>query len=146
LELQSYWRATLDEIDQQIIAILKQDGRASYVDIAKKTKLSEGAVRKRISALIQSSDIKKFTIELGFKTGARAITLLSINPAYPTSKISQKLIKLSNVETVHEVTGQYDIVVTISASSITEVNHCIEEIRTVEGVSNTNTMIILREW
>ena len=136
----------MDEIDQQIIAILKQDGRASYVDIAKKTKLSEGAVRKRISALIQSSDIKKFTIELGFKTGARAITLLSINPAYPTSKISQKLIKLSNVETVHEVTGQYDIVVTISASSITEVNHCIEEIRTVEGVSNTNTMIILREW
>ena len=136
----------LDEIDQEIINILKQDGRASYVDIAKKTRLSEGAVRKRISALLQASDIKKFTIELGFKTGARAITLLSINPAYPTSKISQKLVKLSNVETVHEVTGQYDIVVTISASSITEVNRCIEEIRTVEGVSNTNTMIILREW
>ena len=83
----------MDEIDQEIIDILKQDGRASYVDIAKKTRLSEGAVRKRISALLQTGDIKKFTIELGFKTGARAITLLSINPAYPTSKISQKLHK-----------------------------------------------------
>ena len=47
----------MDEIDQQIIDILKHDGRASFVDIAKKTKLSEGAVRKRISALLQAGDI-----------------------------------------------------------------------------------------
>jgi DNA-binding Lrp family transcriptional regulator len=136
----------LDEIDQKIINILKEDGRAPYVEIGKKTGLSEGAVRKRIMALTQSGDVKKFTIELGFKTGAEAITLLSINPAYPTSKISQVLVKIPSVETVHEVTGQYDIVVMISAASITEVDRCIEEVRSVEGVSNTNTMIILRQW
>ncbi len=136
----------MDEIDQQIIAILKENGRAAYVDIGKKTGLSEGAVRKRITALIKSGDIKKFTIEAGFKTGAKAITLLSVNPAYPTSKISQELIKLPNVETVHEVTGQYDIAVVISASSVTEVNQCVEQVRGVEGVTNTNTMIILRQY
>ena len=136
----------MDEIDQEIINLLKEDGRAAYVDIGKKTELSEGAVRKRIAALIKSGDIKKFTIEPGFRTGARAITLVSVNPAYPTSKISQELIKIKSVEIVHEVTGQYDIVVIISASSITEVNHCVEEIRGVEGVSNTNTMIVLRQY
>jgi len=137
---------TLDEIDRKIISILKEDGRAAYVDIGRKIGLSEGAVRKRIGTLTKSGDIEKFTIQIGFKTGARAITLLSVNPAYPTSKVSQELIKIPSVETVHEVTGQYDIAVTISGSSITEVNHCVEEIRGVEGVSNTNTMIILRQW
>ncbi|MEM2840020.1 MAG: Lrp/AsnC family transcriptional regulator [Candidatus Bathyarchaeia archaeon] len=136
----------MDEIDYKIINILKNDGRAAYVDIGKRTGLSEGAVRKRISSLIKSGDIKKFTIQVGFKTGAKAITLLSVNPEYPTSEISQELVKISNVETVHEITGQYDIAVMISASSITEVNKCVEEIRRVRGVSNTNTMIILREW
>ncbi len=125
---------------------MKEDGRAAYVDIGKKTGLSEGAVRKRIYTLMQSGDIKRFTIETGFKTGAKAITLLSVSPAYPTSSISQELIKVQNIETVHEVTGQYDIVVMISGSNITEVNRCIEEIRGVKGVSNTNTMIILRQW
>ena len=141
-----YRRQALDEIDQRIISILKEDGRAAYVDIGKKTGLSEGAVRKRIYTLMQSGYIKRFTVETGFKTGARAITLLSVNPAFPTSTISQELVKISNVETVHEVTGQYDVVVIISASNITEVNRCIEEVRGIEGVSNTNTMIILLQW
>ncbi|MEM3017418.1 MAG: Lrp/AsnC family transcriptional regulator [Candidatus Bathyarchaeia archaeon] len=136
----------MDEIDQKIISILKENGRAAYVDIGKKTGLSERAVRKRIAALVQSGDIKKFTIETGFKTGAKAITLLSVNPAYPTSKISQELIKIPGVETVHEVTGQYDVAVMISASNVTEVNQCIEQVRGVEGVANTNTMIVLRQY
>jgi len=136
----------LDDIDQKIINILKEDGRAAYVDIGKKMGLSEGAVRKRIAGLRGSGDIKKFTVEVGFKSGARAITLLSVSPSHPTSKVSQELIKIPNIETVHEVTGQYDIAILISASNVTEVNHCVEEIRGIEGVSNTNTMIILRQW
>ena len=136
----------MDDKDQKIISLLKEDGRVAYVDIGKKTGLSEGAVRKRVSTLIQSGDIKRFTIETGFKTGARAIALLSIGPPYPTSSISQELVKVPNIEKVYEVTGQYDIAIMISASSITEVDRCIEEIRGVKGVSNTNTMIILRQW
>jgi DNA-binding Lrp family transcriptional regulator len=47
---------------------------------------------------------------------------------------------------VYEVTGQYDIAVFISGASITDVDHCLEEVRQVKGVMNTNTLIILREW
>jgi Lrp/AsnC family transcriptional regulator of lysine biosynthesis len=55
-------------------------------------------------------------------------------------------MKIPNVENVYEVTGQYDIVAVVSAMNIAEVNECIEKIRRVEGVTNTNTMIILRSW
>ena len=58
----------------------------------------------------------------------------------------QFMNQMPNVETVYEITGEYDIAVTISGLNITEVNDCLEEIRRLKGVANTNTMIVLHSW
>ncbi|HEX9260922.1 MAG TPA: Lrp/AsnC family transcriptional regulator [Candidatus Bathyarchaeia archaeon] len=136
----------MDEIDKQIIRILRDDGRAGYIDIGKKIDLSEGAVRKRVKTLTEAGVIRKFTVKVGIAEGAEAITLLSTNPAYPTQEVSGRIREIPNVETLYEVTGEYDIVVVISGMSVTEVNECIEKIRRVDGIMKTNTMIILRSW
>lgn len=54
--------------------------------------------------------------------------------------------ELPNVEAVYEITGQYTIAAIISALNIAEVDDCVEKIRRIDGVVNTNTMIILRSW
>ena len=54
-----------DKIDEKIINFLKEDSRESFVDIGKKLKLSESAVRRRVKNLVDSKTIKKFTVELG---------------------------------------------------------------------------------
>ena len=136
----------MDETDKQIIRILKDDGRASYSDIGKKIGLSEGAVRKRVKVLADSGVIRKFTVKIGVAEGAEAITLLSTNPSCPTQEVSERIRKIPNVETIYEVTGEYDIVAVISGLSVAEVNECIEKIRRVEGIMKTNTMIVLRSW
>jgi DNA-binding Lrp family transcriptional regulator len=136
----------MDETDKEIIRILKDDGRAGYGEIGKKVGLSEGAVRKRIKVLSDSGLIRKFTVKVGVAEGAEAITLLATNPAFPTQEVSEKIRAIRNVETLYEVTGEYDIVVVISGMSVAEVNECIEKIRRVEGIMKTNTMIVLRSW
>jgi len=136
----------MDDIDREIIKILKNHGRATYGEIGKKVGLSEGAVRKRINELVDSGIIRRFTVKVGLTEGAEAIILISLNPSFPTSEISDILMTIPNVENAYEVTGQYDIVAIVSAINIAEVNECIEKIRRVEGVTNTNTMIILRSW
>jgi Lrp/AsnC family transcriptional regulator, involved in the regulation of lysine biosynthesis len=136
----------MDEKDKEIIKILKGDGRAGYGDIGSKVGLSEGAVRKRIKTLTDENVIRKFTVKIGVGEGAQAITLLATNPAFPTVEVSKKIQDLPNVETIYEVTGEYDIVAVISGLSVTEVNECIEKIRRVEGIMKTNTMIVLRSW
>ena len=136
----------MDEKDKQIIKILKDDGRAGYGSIGSQVGLSEGAVRKRIKTLSDESVIRKFTVKVDVGEGAQAITLLAINPAYPTQEVSRKIQEIPNVETVYEVTSEYDIVAVISALNVTEVNECIEKIRRVEGIMKTNTMIVLRSW
>ena len=136
----------MDEKDRQIIKILKDDGRAGYGAIGAQVGLSEGAVRKRIKTLTDESFIRKFTVKVDVGEGAQAITLLATNPAYPTQEVSKKIQIIPNVETIYEVTGEYDIVAVISGLNVTEVNECIEKIRRVEGIMKTNTMIVLRSW
>ena len=134
----------MDEKNKEIIKLLKDDSRAGYGEIGAKVGLSEGAVRKRIKTLGDEGVIRKFTVKIGVAEGAQAITLLTANPAYPTQEVSKKIQIIPNVETIYEVTGEYDIVAVISGMNVTEVNECIEKIRLVEGIMKTNTMIVLR--
>ena len=136
----------MDDKDKQIIKILKEDSRAGYNNIGSEIGLSEGAVRKRIKTLIDEGTIKKFTVKLGVAEGAQAITLLTTNPAYPTIEVSKKIRDIPHVETIYEVTGEYDIVAVITGMNVVEVNECIEKIRRVEGIMKTNTMIVLHNW
>jgi len=136
----------MDEKDKQIIKTLKDDARAGYAEIGNKIGLSEGAIRKRIKTLTDEGVIRKFTIKVGIAEGAQAITLLATNPAQPTLEVSKKIQAIPNVETIYEVTGEYDIVAVITGMNVAEVNECIEKIRRVEGIMKTNTMIVLRNW
>lgn len=133
-----------DKTDEIIIEMLKKDSRQSFVEIGEKLGLSESAVRRRVKNLTDGGSIKKFTIETGDSNSTSAIILISVDSATDTSKVSAKLVKLPGVQTVYEITGQYDIAAIIRAPTITDINICIDSLRKVPGVFDTNTVIILR--
>jgi DNA-binding Lrp family transcriptional regulator len=134
----------MDELDQKIIEILRKDSRTSFVDIGKTIELSEAAVRRRLQNLISQGIITRFTIEVNSGQGASAITLIAASPQVPTQEMTDTLRKMRGVDVVYEITGQYDIAVILSAPTIAEINTCIDDVRKIEGVANTNTLIILR--
>ena len=134
-----------DSVDAKIIEYLKEDSRETFVEIGKRLKLSESAVRRRVKNMIDSKTIKKFTIEMTEENLTSALVLISVDSATDTSKISQKLARIEQVKRAYEITGQYDITVIISAPNIAEINDCIDTLRKIPGVSDTNTVIILRE-
>jgi len=134
-----------DKVDEKIIEYLRDNSRESFVDIGKKLKLSESAVRRRVKNLVDGGTIKRFTVELGEENVTSAIVLVSVDSATDTSKVSLKLAKLDGVKTVYEITGQYDITTIISASNISEINNSIDALRKISGVIDTNTVIILRK-
>ncbi|MGB6463247.1 MAG: HTH-type transcriptional regulator LysM [Nitrosotalea sp.] len=133
-----------DKVDETIIEMLKKDSRQSFVEIGGKLGLSESAVRRRVKNLLDGGTIKKFTIETGDSNSTSAIILISVDSSTDTSKVSARLSKLQGVHTVYEITGQYDIATVIRAPNITEINACIDALRKVPGVFDTNTVIILR--
>jgi len=134
----------LNSIDEKIIGLLKSDSRKSFVEIANSIGMSESAVRRRVKNLQDTGVIQKFTIDVGPSNKTSAITLISVSSVADTSKVSDQLLKLKGVEIVYEITGQYDIATIIVAPTILEINSYIDEIRKIDGVSDTNTVIILR--
>lgn len=135
----------MDEIDTRIINLLRTDSRLPFTEIAKVIGLSEGTVRRRIQNLVDSRVITGFTIKTkGLKP--RALVLITILPSTPTSQVAARVSKVEGVETVYEVAGQMDIVLTITRQDIGSINQGIDVIRGFEGVQQTNTLFVLREW
>jgi DNA-binding Lrp family transcriptional regulator len=135
---------TLDQIDEKVLSILREDSRKSFVEIAKLVNLSEAAIRRRVSNMIKSGVISKFTIETNVGPQANAISLLSINPSFPTSEISSRLKKTKGIQSIFEITGEYDIAVVVGGSNIAEINGTIDEIRKLSGIDDTNTVVVLK--
>ncbi len=135
----------MDKTDEQILQILRQDSRAAFVEIAAKVGLSEAAVRRRVSSLVQQGTIKRFTIDVDEpETATSAVTYVSVSPSAPTADVSKKLRSVKGVETIYETTGAFDIAAILKGASISDVNKSVEEIRRLDGVLKTETTIILR--
>ena len=132
-----------DNIDEKILGFLRDDSRGSFVEIGKKLKLSESAVRRRVKNMVDSGAITKFTVEEGGDQ-PEALVLVSADSSIDTSKVSLKLTKLDGIKKIYEITGQYDICVIVQASTINEINVCIDNLRKISGVTDTNTVIILK--
>jgi len=132
-----------DKVDENILEFLRKDSRESFVEIGKKLKLSESAIRHRVKNMVGSGTITKFTIEEGGGQ-PEALVMVSADSSIDTSKVSLKLTKLGAIKKIYEITGQYDICVIIQAPSINEINACIDDLRKITGVTDTNTVIILK--
>jgi DNA-binding Lrp family transcriptional regulator len=134
----------VDEIDEKIIKALMENSRKTYVEIGNIVGLSEGAVRNRVQALVSSGTIRKFTLEVAPSIRVRSLTMISVDPSIPTYTISKMVEELSGIESIYEVTGEYDIVCVVSQRDIEGLNQTIEDIRKLDGVVKTNTVIVLR--
>ena len=132
-----------DNTDEKILGFLRDDSRGSFVEIGKKLKLSESAIRRRVKNMVDNGAITKFTVEEGGDQ-PEALVLVSADSSIDTSKVSLKLTKLDGIKKIYEITGQYDICVIVQASTINDINACIDDLRKISGVTDTNTVIILK--
>ena len=128
----------MDKINKKIIEILKKNAREKYVRIAKEVNLTEGAVRQRVNKMISQNIIKRFTVDLG--TTIEAIVLIKTDPL-KTKSITQQLTTI--FDKIFEVSGEYDIAALVEVDDIDKLNYKIDEIRKIEGVIDTNTLIRL---
>jgi DNA-binding Lrp family transcriptional regulator len=131
----------MDDLDSRILEILKEDSRTPFVDIAKRLNVSEGAIRARVKKLLHEHVIERFTLDV--KNSMRAIVMVATTQSVPTTQVSHA-IKNAGVDKVYEVSGNFDIICFVQAKSIEDLNSIIERIRTINGVVDTSTSMVLK--
>ncbi len=131
----------MDNTDQVILSKLRSDGRKSFIEIGREVGLTEGAVRARIGKMVRNGTIKKFTVET--KDDVRAIVMVATSRSVSTSTVSDA-IKGLGVDRVYEISGNFDIICFMESGSIDEVNSTVEQIRSINGVADTSTSMVLK--
>ena len=136
----------MDEIDEKVLRILEKDARASFTKIGKQLGLSEGAIRKRVEGLKKDGILKRFTIDYEKRGVVRSVVLVSLGTKIPNSEVSKNVIQIPDVKHVYETSGEHDLIVILTSTTINNMNTSVDDIRAVRGVEKTNTALILKEW
>jgi Lrp/AsnC family transcriptional regulator for asnA, asnC and gidA len=138
----------IDDLDVKILSELARDASISVPRLSKKINVNSSVVYSRIKRLVKRGLIKKFTIvindeALGFNV--RALTGINMDSKLRDNVLNE-LFKIPEVREVAEVTGRFDVLVTMNARSLDEMHQLIsEKIGRVEGVQKTETFIEMRK-
>ena len=138
----------IDDLDLKILNELSKDASISVPRLSKKININASVVYSRIKRLLKRGLIKKFTIvinddALGF--GVRSLTGINMDSKLRDNVLNE-LFKIPEVREIAEVTGRFDILVTMTARSLDEIHQLIsEKVGHVEGVQKTETFIEMRK-
>jgi Lrp/AsnC family transcriptional regulator, regulator for asnA, asnC and gidA len=138
----------IDDLDLKILTELSKDAGISVPKLSKKINVNASVVYSRIKRLLKRGLIKKFTIvindeALGFTV--RSLTGINMDSKLRDNVLNE-LFKIPEVREIAEVTGRFDILVTMTARSLDEIHQLIsEKVGHVEGVQKTETFIEMRK-
>lgn len=135
----------LDSVDKELIAALRTDGRASISKLAKLLNVSRGTVQNRLDRLTDSGAILGFTIrahdELEIDV-IRAFMMIEV-VGKSTAQVISKLQGIPMLEKLHTTNGAWDLIAEIRTSNLLEFDRVLRDVRTIEGVLNSETSILL---
>jgi DNA-binding Lrp family transcriptional regulator len=134
----------MDELDKEILSILRKDARTPYTEIADQVGTSEGTVRNRVDRLIEDEIIERFTVAT--RTGnVKAMIEIGVDVNVDTAAVTDRIAEWPAVDFVWQVSGEQDIVVVVDAADTDAVNDLITKARELAEVMNTRTRLILDE-
>lgn len=132
----------MDSKDREILDFLEEDGRASYTNIAESIGVSEGTVRNRVERMEKEGIIDKFTVEVSTDSEVKAFVHVNVSTSVNFESLTEELPE--DIE-VSEVAGDIDLIVKISRRTADEVNNVVDSIRSLEGVEDTRTYMVLSD-
>ena len=136
--------AVLDDVAKAIIEQLQQDGRRSYAAIGKEVGLSEAAVRQRVQRLIESGVMQVVAVTDPLQLGFARQAMVGIEVNGPLGPVADALAAMEEVDYVVITAGSYDVLAEVVCESDERLLQLIsEKIRSIEGISRTETFMYL---
>ena len=135
----------LDAADRALLALLRDDSRAPTAELARKLGLSRTTVQSRMERLQRRRVITGFTVTVPDELEAnlvRAHVLITLAPKR-SAAIEAALRRIAEVRVLHSVSGPFDLIAIVAATSIGELDVLIDRIGGLDGVERTTSAIVL---
>lgn len=137
----------MDDIDEQIIDLLKKDGRMTHSDIGKSVHLSLPAVAERIRKMEAGGLIERFTLKLNrekMNLGLLAYIFVALERPEHIAAFRAAMQEDPTVLECHHLAGEFDYILKTATADTRELEALLSErIKRIPGVAKTTTMIAL---
>lgn len=139
--------SVIDNIDRQLISLLRTNARLSISLLAKKIKVSRATVQNRISKLEKSGVITGYTALVSATTNEKmSIVRAHMNieiKGSSTKSIKAALMAEPNVCAIHTTNGRWDMIIELQAESLESFDKVLGRIRDIPEISVSETSILL---
>jgi DNA-binding Lrp family transcriptional regulator len=135
----------MDDLDRQLIGLLRQDSRLPVAGLAAATKVSRATVKARIDRLVADGVIEAFTIRLGTElrqAEVRAIVLIEVQ-GKAADHVAQRLRGVPEVRALYSTNGRWDFVAELEDRDLASFDETLRRLRLIDGISSTETNILL---
>jgi DNA-binding Lrp family transcriptional regulator len=135
----------MDDLDNKLIALLRHDARTPIATIAMTLNISRATAKARIDKLVSTGVIAGFTIITGSPSDDKsihAIALIEIG-GRTTEGVVKALMGMPQVRSLHTTNGKWDLIAELETTDLIEFDDILRRIRLIEGVSLTETNILL---
>jgi DNA-binding Lrp family transcriptional regulator len=135
----------LDPVDQQLIALLRENARASTASLARSLGLSRTTVQSRIERLQRSKVIVGYSVRLSEaqeRGTVHAYVMITVKPKH-AGRVESEVRKIADVRVLQAVSGAFDLMALAATASINEMDELIDTIGELDGVERTTSSIVL---
>ena len=136
----------MDDIDRQIVALLREDARRSFLSIGARVSLCAPAVKRRVDRLEADGVIRGYTARVDpgrFGWSTHALVALYCEGRMAASEVREAVERHPEVEAAYTVAGEASAVVHVRARDTAHLEETLERIRDHPGVTRTQTQIVL---
>jgi Lrp/AsnC family leucine-responsive transcriptional regulator len=137
-----------DELDRRVLALLAADGRASMADLGRAVGLSRTAVLARVQRLEREGVIRGYRAEVVLP-GSEAAHRARVGIVIRTPDVAgyvRRLSALPGVTGIETVTGEYDLMVLVTAPSAGELDAVLDGIQGWRETVRTTTWVVLTRY
>ena len=138
----------MDTLDQQLLALLRVDARASVATLAAKLKVARGTVSNRIARLEDQGVITGYTVRLRpDQMPDEIVAWMSITvEGNRTREVVAMLLGEPGITGLFDTNGRWDLLAEVRAISLNELAAVLERVRLIKGIGTTETSIHLQSY
>ena len=138
----------LDDLDYQILNLISNDARISFLEVSRICNVSGAAVHQRVQKMMANGVVTGSEFGLNMKKiGYQTCAFLSLHFSETANlaAINKQISEIREVVECHAITGEYDIFVKIYALNNSHLYELVQTKIKPLGAIRTKTLISFRE-
>lgn len=136
----------LDDIDRQLLAALRGNGRSTYTEMARLVGLSSASVHERVRRLEESGTIMGYAAAVSpAALGLGVCALISIHQTDSAERddVVEALHAVAAIEDCWSVAGDEAFVIKVRVTDVDTLEHVLAELWHISGIARTRTTVVL---